>query len=225
MAVEVEVVGLAPEEVAGVGRRRPGGGPVDDSGRHATFRDQLGAEPPRPVATRLADEPGLDRTAGAERRQLPEPPRQGERLAHSAHRQRRSTAADCSGVSGTFRRRIQTRSPSAACWYICWYGFIISTFTLSNGPASISPQFAVGQGEDDSRVMQAVGTRDQVAPSEPEPLVGRQEDVSGLGDIRLDRSAQLPVSRIRGLAQVRSGHRGLREETRNQDSQERQAHP
>jgi len=72
---------VAPEEVAGVGRRRPGGCPDHDSGCHAALDDQLGAEPRSPVAARLADEPGLDWTAGAQRRQLAEPPRQGEWLA------------------------------------------------------------------------------------------------------------------------------------------------
>src|SRR5208337_2594776 len=73
--------------------------------------------------------------------------------------------------------------------------------------------------------MHAVGPRDQVAPPEPESLVSRQKDVAGLRDIRLDRPAQLPIASVRGLAHIRAGHGGLREKTRNQDSQERQAHP
>ena len=77
---------------------------------------------------------------------------------------------------------------------MCSYGFITSTTVLLNGPASISPSSAVGSGEDDARVMHAVGAADQVAPAEPEPLVARQEDVSRLRDVRL-RAARGSPSR------------------------------
>ena len=137
VAVEVEIVGVAPEEVAGVGRRRPGGCPVHDSGCHAALDDQLGAEPRSPVAARLADEPGLDWTAGRSGVNWPNHRARANGLPSWAQA-KAVNRADSSGLSGILRRRTQTRSPTAACRDICWYGSIISTCTLSNGPASIS---------------------------------------------------------------------------------------
>ena len=47
VAIEVEVVRTAPEEVAGIGCRGPGGLAVHDARRHAAFGHQLRAEPVR----------------------------------------------------------------------------------------------------------------------------------------------------------------------------------
>src|SRR5208337_4560694 len=62
---------------------------------------------------------------------------------------------------------------------------------------------SVGTHKDDARMMNSVGPGDQVPPPEPESLVGRQEDVAGLGRVGHCRSPQLPVSAVRWLADER----------------------
>ena len=103
--------------------------------------------------------------------------------------------ADCSGVSGTRRRRTQARVPARRDW-TCAGRVDHPDHHLVERTGLDQPKAPVRTGEDESRVVDPGTADDRMAEPDEEGFIGREEDIPGLRDVEVRRTAETIVQAV-----------------------------